>query len=154
GGLMGDGEIDLKNTIVTSNHAPSGPDLGRLTFDLDANYCLIGNTSGTTVTIRGSNNILDGPFAGLGPLGNYGGRTQTNPLLPTSPARGAGSPLLAADLTTDQRGQPRKVNGLVDIGAFQSQERLMVTTASDSPGHTGISLRDAVNLAEFLGATA
>ena len=63
----------------------------------------------------------------VGTLGNYGGPTQTIPLLPGSPAIDAGSVVLAVDandipLTTDQRGAgfPRVINEAVDIGAFES----------------------------------
>jgi uncharacterized repeat protein (TIGR03803 family) len=56
---------------------------------------------------------------GLGTLGNYGGPTQTIPLLPGSPAIGAGATI--SGITTDQRGQPRSYNGAVDVGAFQTQ---------------------------------
>ena len=58
----------------------------------------------------------------LAPLGNYGGPTQTMALLPGSPAIDAGSnALIPAGVTTDQRGLPRIVSGIVDIGAFESQ---------------------------------
>jgi hypothetical protein len=55
--------------------------------------------------------------AGLGTLGNYGGPTQTIPLLPGSPAINAGTS--AGAPLTDQRGLPRF--GPVDIGAFEVQ---------------------------------
>jgi hypothetical protein len=43
-------------------------------------------------------------------------------LLPGSPAIDAGNnALVPADVTTDQRGDPRFVNGTVDIGAFENQ---------------------------------
>jgi len=57
----------------------------------------------------------------LGTLGNYGGPTQTIPLLSGSPAIDAGNPSGCTDgkgklLTTDQRGLPRpnkpETNGL------------------------------------------
>lgn len=62
----------------------------------------------------------------LAPLGNYGGPTQTMPLLPGSPALGAGSAALAVDasgnsLTADQRGLSRVVGGAIDIGAVENQ---------------------------------
>src|SRR5262249_32580078 len=63
----------------------------------------------------------------LGPLQNNGGPTPTLALQPGSPAIDAGINAVAVDhsdnpLTTDQRGQPRIVNGTVDIGAFEDQQ--------------------------------
>jgi hypothetical protein len=53
----------------------------------------------------------------LAPLGNYGGPTQTMPLLPGSPARDAAT-VLSPALTSDQRGLP--IVGLPDIGAYEA----------------------------------
>ncbi len=47
---------------------------------------------------------------------------------------------------TDQRGVGRNPDSF-DIGAFEAQPSNLATSDSDSPGHTGVSLRDAVNLA-------
>src|SRR5262249_61552539 len=55
----------------------------------------------------------------LGPLQDNGGPTQTMAPLPGSPALGAGSTANAP--ATDQRGLPRVVDGLIDIGAYQTQ---------------------------------
>jgi hypothetical protein len=55
----------------------------------------------------------------LGPLQNNGGPTQTEALLPGSPAIGAGDPN-AVSLRTDQRGFPRTTKGKIDIGAFET----------------------------------
>jgi hypothetical protein len=65
----------------------------------------------------------------LGTLGNYGGPTQTIPLLSGSPAIDAGNPSGCTDgsghlLTTDQRGYPRhdpEDTMGCDIGAFERQ---------------------------------
>ena len=55
-------------------------------------------------------------------------------------------------LGTDQRGASRLTSN-PDIGAFQTQgSLLLVTTASDSAVHTGVSLRDAVTSANLDGA--
>jgi predicted outer membrane repeat protein len=91
---------------------------------------------------------------GLLQLDDYGGPTQTMALSPDSPAYGAGGVSLAVDaqgkpLLTDQRGQPRQVGGAVDIGAFQSQP-ILVTSSADTLSQEGMTLRDAVNLAEGL----
>jgi hypothetical protein len=64
---------------------------------------------------------------GLGTLGNYGGPTLTIPLLPGSPAIGAGTGTGAP--TNDQRGSSRV--GAVDIGAFESQG-FTITVSSGS----------------------
>jgi hypothetical protein len=61
--------------------------------------------------------------AGIGPLADNGGPTQTQALLPGSPAIDAGSPSKgngnpAACERTDQRGVPRKAR--CDIGAFET----------------------------------
>src|SRR5262249_49090076 len=61
----------------------------------------------------------------LAPLGNYGGPTQTMPLLPGSPAIDAGTSTGAP--TVDQRGQARV--GAVDIGAFESQGFTIAVTS-------------------------
>ena len=64
----------------------------------------------------------------LGPLQNNGGPTETMALLPGSPALNAGS--TTGVPATDQRGLPRVVNGLVDIGAWQHQPPTVVQAAS------------------------
>ncbi len=112
----------LANTIVAGNTCSGSPDISG---PVTANYCLIGNTTGATLSGSSANNIT-GLDPLLGPLGNYGGLTDTLPLLPGSPAIDAGNNNLAVDasgnpLTTDQRGADRIVNGTVDIGAFESQ---------------------------------
>jgi hypothetical protein len=58
----------------------------------------------------------------LGSLAYNGGPTQTMALQSGSPAIDAGiNAGIPAGVTTDQRGQPRIVNGIVDIGAFESK---------------------------------
>ena len=59
-------------------------------------------------------------------------------LLPGSPAIDAGNnALIPAGVTTDQRGLPRIVNGVVDIGAFESSGFTIAVT-SGSGQSTGI----------------
>ncbi len=55
----------------------------------------------------------------LGPLQDNGGPTFTHALLLRSPAIDAGDNTNAP--ATDQRGFPRIVNGIIDIGAFEVQ---------------------------------
>jgi hypothetical protein len=56
----------------------------------------------------------------LGPLGNNGGPTATHGLLTGSCAVDAG--LTSPTVSTDQRGDLRKVGTASDIGAFEKQE--------------------------------
>ena len=104
-GLYG-GTATLTNTIVTGN---SGG-------DIRGGY-------------NGTNNLIGAPLT-LAPLGDYGGPTATEALLPGSPAIGAGASG-AGIPTTDQRGQPR--TGHVDIGAFQSQGFVLAQFATSTP---------------------
>jgi len=126
------GVVTIGNTIVAENTATtSGPDaLG--TFASQGNN-LIGETDGSSGWV-GSD--LTGTIAqpldpALAPLGYYGGPTQTMALLPGSPAIDAGNnALIPAGITTDQRGLPRIVNGIVDIGAFESSGFILVLDPS------------------------
>ncbi len=132
GGLdQAGGTITIVNTIVAQNTAAtSGPDaLG--SFASQGNN-LIGETDGSTGWVSSD---LTGTIASplnplLAPLGNYGGPTQTMALLPGSPAIDAGNnALILTDVTTDQRGLPRIVNGTVDIGAFESSGFTIAVTS-------------------------
>ena len=80
----------------------------------------------------GSNNIIGSPPPQapadtrdcdpmLGPLGDYGGPTQTLPLLEGSCAIDTGPLVLPDGITTDQRGLPRPVNTISDVGAVEKQ---------------------------------
>jgi len=131
--------LNIGNTIVAGNAATaSGHDaLGTVT-SLGSN--LIGESDGSSGWV-GSD--LTGRVAlslnpRLGPLANYGGPTQTMALLPGSQAIGAGSnALIPAGVTTDQRGLPRIVNTVVDIGAFESSGFAIAVT-SGSGQSTGV----------------
>ena len=119
--------MSVTNTIIAQNTAVTGPDFaGATTFSTQS---LLGNDSDATGFNSG---IVDQDLLGtlglplnpeLGPLQNNGGPTETMALLPGSPAFGAGNAISAgaSGLTTDQRGLPRVVNGLIDIGAYQTQ---------------------------------
>lgn len=64
----------------------------------------------------------------FGTLGNYGGNTQTIPLLPGSSAINAGNVTYCP--TNDQRGKSRV--GICDIGAFESQGFTLTKTNGDN----------------------
>src|SRR5579884_1015985 len=120
----------LTNTIVANNfigafqNIPS--DMYGVVASTSANN-LIGDGNGETGITNGSNGNLVGQTNALldpklAALGNYGGPTQTMELLPGSPAIDTGTSTVPGGLPlTDQRGLPRIINGVVDIGADEYQ---------------------------------
>lgn len=120
------GTVTARNTIIAGN-VPFLP-VDNINPDVSGNfisdgYNLIGDATGSsgfgaTGDIVGtSTNPIDPRLAALS---FNGGSTATIALLEDSPAINAGDPtLLATDLTTDQRGNPRVSGGRADIGAFE-----------------------------------
>ena len=122
GGISNVGTATLQNTIV-ANSPRGGNCYGAMTSD---GYNL---SSDGTCTFSNTGD-LNNAHPKLGTLGNYGGPTQTIPLLSGSPAIDAGNPSGCTDnqghlLKTDQRGQPRpdKEDTVgCDMGAYESQK--------------------------------
>jgi hypothetical protein len=141
GGIYGISDT-LTNTIVAGN---GGSDVVGVIY---ANFSLIGNTAGAAIS--GSNNALN-VSADLAPLGDYGGPTQTMALLPGSPAINAGDPNFAAPPVTDQRGQPRVIDGRIDIGAFEFTN---VTSTSVSASATSSTYGDMAIITATITAGA
>ncbi|OIO89861.1 MAG: hypothetical protein AUJ92_20345 [Armatimonadetes bacterium CG2_30_59_28] len=81
---------------------------------MTASYCVIKNGE---IYYLGATIITTDPK--LGTLGNYGGYTQTIPILAGSSAIDAADDSVAP--TTDQRGVSRPQGAHADIGAFESQ---------------------------------
>ncbi len=131
---QGGGTILLTNTIVAANSAPTGVDVVGALDSSSANN-LIGNGTGMTGISNGSLGNQVGTTQEpinplLSPLGNFGGPTQTQGLLPGSPgiaqgAAGTGVP------KTDERGVARSNH--VDVGAFQSQGFTLTPVAGSTP---------------------
>ena len=149
------GSFTLANSIVAGNTATNlGPDAYGNFASLGHN--LVGKTDnssgwkGTDLT-----GTIASPLApGLGPLADNGGPTQTMALLLGSPAIGKGSVgLIPSGITTDQRGLPRVVSGIVDIGAYQSQPPV-VTGISPAAGPLGGGTTVTITGAGLNGATA
>ncbi len=107
GGLLAatSGSIMLTDTIVAGNSAlgPVSPsDIRTLNGGtVSGSYNLIGTGGSGGLSVE-NHNLLNVASPGLGALGNYGGPTQTIPLLLHSPAVVAGTPI--SGITTDQRG--------------------------------------------------
>jgi predicted outer membrane repeat protein len=111
--------LSLANSIIAENFASSWPDI---VIDSGTSVSLGGNVIGANDNVIPS---LGDHFGSLGspqpallaPLGNYGGRTLTRPLLPGSIAKNTGVSLSGAP-TTDQRGYPHQ--GAPDAGAYET----------------------------------
>jgi hypothetical protein len=150
GGIFVQGGTVLNNSTLSGNYALGCGGLGygggisggaTLQNTIVANSPYGGNCSGT-MTSKGYNLSSDDTcnFNGpgdlnntdpiLGQLGNYGGPTQTIPLLSGSPAIDAGNPNGCTDgqghlLKTDQRGKPRpdrEDKTGCDMGAYERQK--------------------------------
>ena len=131
--------MTLHNTIIAGNSSD---------FDFGAadvygvvtsqGHNLVGNASGSSGF--GATGDLLNVTPLLGPLQDNGGPTFTMALLanPISAAIDAGDDTVTGppfNLTTDQRGLPRKSGPHVDIGAYESVPSLIVTNKADSgPG--------------------
>ncbi|HUT88817.1 MAG TPA: choice-of-anchor Q domain-containing protein [Thermoguttaceae bacterium] len=124
GGIYSGGSLlDLRNTIISGNMSPIGPNVSEGVRSQGHN--LIGDTSGSSGWVASDLLNVD-PM--LGPLADNGGPTWTHALLPGSPAIDAGDN--TGTPATDQRGFPRIVDGdrngvaTIDIGAFEYQPPL------------------------------
>jgi hypothetical protein len=136
--------LTLTNCTVTGNSALYGGGLYSfsnptpmvLTNTIVAGNVASRNSNDVQGNASGSNNLIGGnPL--LAPLGNYGGSTQTCPLLPGSPAIGGGTATGAP--ATDQRGVARPAGTHPDIGAFQSRGFTVATAQGSNPQSTPIN---------------
>ncbi len=141
GGMGNSGVVTLTNCTISGNSGASLNNSGTATLFNTISDSLLG-----ALTPASSNNLTGSDLL-LGPLGNYGGPTQTVPLLPGSPAIDAGSNALAsaAGLTKDQRGMNRL--GVTDIGAFESQGFTLTPVAGSTPQSAAIGTAFANPLA-------
>ena len=124
------GSLLLLDSIVAEN--PSGSDFyasfGAITDGGDN----ISSDISFPFSAPGSLNNTNPEF---GLLGNYGGPTQTVPLLAGSPAIDAGG--AGGCPATDQRGVPWPVGGACDIGAFEYAQSFSIQGQVQSYGPTG-----------------
>ncbi|HNT77947.1 MAG TPA: right-handed parallel beta-helix repeat-containing protein [Anaerolineae bacterium] len=144
GGLYGD--FTLHNTILWGNTAPN-----------DAQMCTSGATIYSSVVQGGcpasaacTNLITADPR--LGALGDYGGSTLTEPLLPGSSALDAGND--AACLLTDQRGVTRPRGAHCDIGAFEVADRAITVDDDYTAGTPGWNIHAFSSLQAGLNAVS
>ena len=138
GGMLIASQTTLTNVTFSGNSANYGGGV----FNYNYTWLFIRNTIfwGNTATSDGaqiyiaigypsvSNSVIEGGFAGtnilstdpkLGTLGNYGGFTQTIPLLAGSSAIDTGDDTVCS--ATDQRGVIRPQGAHCDIGAYETE---------------------------------
>jgi hypothetical protein len=112
--------ISLVDTIVAGNLAAGMPsDLLNSHTGLSYQHCAIESANGLTAATNLGGNLPFGADLKLGPLANYGGPTQTIPLLADCPCINAGVPI--SGITTDQRRYARTYGSAPDIGAYELQ---------------------------------
>lgn len=113
GAIMNRSTLILTDTIVGGNFAATP-----VSADIRNNATIIcagGNIiQAVNTAVTGAAPSANAPV--LAPLGDYGGPTQTMPPMPGSPAIDAAG---ATSFPTDQRGLPRIVGGVADIGAVE-----------------------------------
>jgi hypothetical protein len=123
GGLYNTSTLNARNCLIASNSATSAPDgFGAFTTQ---GHNLIGNNGGLSGFLAAAGDTVGNSNAPINPviapLANNGGLTATVALRGGSPAIDAGDDtLLAAGITTDQRGLPRRSGAHVDIGAYEA----------------------------------
>ncbi|HZH33412.1 MAG TPA: choice-of-anchor Q domain-containing protein, partial [Pyrinomonadaceae bacterium] len=152
GGIYRQGNAaTIRNTIIAANQNNNfTPDVFAVapgTFTSDG-FNLIGSAPSGTGFTDGVNQDKVGTFSSplnprLDALGNYGGTTPTHRLQSNSPALDQGH---SGGSTRDQRGSFRPADNInivnaangdgSDIGAYEAEARLIVTSTADTPTGT------------------
>lgn len=133
GGINGNNE-EMINVILTGNIATDGPDFDGF-VGFGSHHDFVSNTDGIDnlpVLLFGVGNILNNQNPQLGPLqgpGPNAGDTAWYPLLANSVVINAGSNSVQGDIAnaegvpvadiTDQIGNPRIINNIIDMGAIE-----------------------------------
>lgn len=87
-------------------------------------FSIIGDVANPSVEDDGGNQFGVDPL--LGALGNNGGPTETHLPQNGSPAIDTGDPAIVDPPALDQAGNPRIVNGTIDLGAVEVQPAALV----------------------------
>ena len=127
GGFYNEGTAVLNSTIIAKSTGADG-DCKHSGSSLFASYSLIEDT-GTQACglVNGANFNVIGQGAGLAPLGNNGGPTETHGLAKNSPAleKGDGSTCPDYDQRGVSRPQGANIGANCDIGAFERKANEM-----------------------------
>ena len=135
-------QVNLTNTIIAGNTGGDIYNWGGSTISAGgSNIVQVLGNAGTVLgasTIRTVNPLL-------GPLANNGGPTLSLLLQSGSPAINAGASSAATGLATDQRGRPRLLDGVVDIGAVEFQSPALATLPAGGVTTNSAMLNGIVN---------
>jgi hypothetical protein len=129
----------VRNTIIAGNSGAYGSQDVHGTFN-SLGHNLIGVVSSAIGFTNGVNGDIVGTAgnpvsAGLLPLANNGGPTQTRALMATSLAIDAGDPVVFEP--TDQRGVPR-TPGASDIGSYEASIGMSIPGCNANANSTGL----------------
>jgi len=149
--------VVVTNTLVARNFAESDTP-GMAGAFTSGGHNLVSDATGATGFTHGVNGDIIGSSASpimamVGELGDYGGETETVPLLKHSPALDAGDDAQAP--ATDQRGMARPGLEASDIGAYEVQappefsSRLQYFPVNPCPGYNLYSTLVITNTSEF-----
>ena len=138
----GSGLVNNGGTVTVTNCTFSGGGLANTSGVLTVRNSLVANSApnnNCAGTISGEYNLADDDTCGLGftnspailigALGDYGGSSQTIPLLPGSAAIDAGDSAVCP--MDDQRDVEREQGGGCDIGAFESRGFTLIPSGGD-----------------------
>ena len=126
------GSVSLQNTIVAGNTRSNGNSADVTGAVTSLGHNLIGDTSGGSGFVA-SDLVNVNPL--FDSLQNNGGPTQTQALLPTSPALDAVPATGAGCLDTDQRSVSRPQGGSCDIGAYELATTTYVDVRAPASGY-------------------
>ena len=131
------GTLNVANSIVAGNNAPTGPDCAGTI--VSQGYNLIQDDTNCTISGSTTGNINGDPL--LATLALNGGTTLNHALSPSSPALDAGDNVSCA--STDQRGVMRPIDGdndataTCDMGAFEYGIQIEIGDATVTEGDSG-----------------
>jgi CSLREA domain-containing protein len=130
--ITGTATLNLTNVTLSGNGASFGSGIYKVNGTVAFTNTIVANQGGNAncnTTIGGSFNIADDGTCGFGfgdnanvhlsPLGNYGGPTLT--YIPYGDSAAIDGGTNTGCPSTDQRGKPRPVNSVCDVGAVERQ---------------------------------
>jgi CSLREA domain-containing protein len=140
-GIDDSGPVTVESSIVAGNVAHASDQSAAAVLNCAAPVTSLGHNLSDTSDCAFSRSTDRTAAPLLGPLTDNGGPTDTEALLPGSPARDAGANCPA----TDQRGVSRPRGAACDIGAYEVAPPLATTAAPGGVTFGGATLKGTVD---------